>query len=430
MLDIKYIRENLQKVRQNVRDRGMKDLDPQRAVELYEQRNQARQRLDELRAERKQNAQVMKQKMEAGAREQRIERGRQLKEEIARVEEDVARISAQFEEAWCAIPNMTHPDVPVGREGEGTVLEVVGEPPRMAFEPKDHVILGSELGLIDFESAARVAGQKFYYLTNEAALLELALINFAMARLVAKGWTPVITPDLARTAVLDGIGFNPRGEETQIYSIAGTDLCLIATAEITLGGMHQGAILQADQLPICYVGLSHCFRTEAGAHGAASRGLYRVHQFSKVEMFAFTRPDQSEAMHERMRALEVELFRELGLCFRVVDIPTGDLGAPAWRKFDLEVWMPSRGDWGEITSTSNCTDYQSRRLGVRYRDAQGEIQPVHTLNGTAVAVSRALLAILENFQQPDGSVVIPEVLRPFMGGQHVIRAQKPWPAPS
>ncbi len=226
--------------------------------------------------------------------------------------------------------------------------------------------------------------------------------------------------------MLEAIGFNPRGEETQVYSVEGSDLCLVGTAEITLGGLLQDKIVRREELPIRLGGFSHCFRTEAGAHGAASRGLYRVHQFSKVEMFAFTTPEQSEAMHEEMLAIEVEIFTELGLHFQIIDIAAGDLGAPAYRKFDIEAWMPSRAGFGEVTSTSNCTEFQSRRLGVRFRDESGTVRFVHTLNGTAVAVPRAIIAILENYQQEDGSIVVPTVLRPFMGNQEVIRHEKPW----
>jgi seryl-tRNA synthetase len=260
-------------------------------------------------------------------------------------------------------------------------------------------------------------------LKNEAALLELALQQFTMQKLVGEGFTPMITPDLARGDVLKGVGFIPRGPETQIYSVENQDLNLVATAEITLGGLYAGQVIDAEKLPIKLCGVSHCFRTEAGAAGRASRGLYRVHQFTKVEMFAFTLPDQSDDMHNYFRDLECEIFDDLGIPYRVLDIATGDLGGPAYRKFDLEAWMSGRGtagEYGEVTSTSNCTDYQSRRLDVRYK-VKGEkgTQLVHTLNGTAVAISRALIAILENYQQADGSILIPEVLRKWVGKDRI-----------
>jgi len=250
-------------------------------------------------------------------------------------------------------------------------------------------------------------------------LLELALQRFAIDLLMHAGFTPYITPDVAKPEILDGIGYNPRGPETQIYSLANEDLCLVGTAEIPLGGLYKGEILDDDVLPLRLAGLSHCFRTEAGAAGRESRGLYRVHQFSKVEMFALTRPEDSEAMHEELVALEEKIFQALEIPYRVIDVASGDLGAPAYRKFDLEAWMPGRGesgDWGEVTSASNCTDYQARRLGIRMRRTGSKRNEfVHTLNGTAVALSRTPIAILENHQRADGSVAIPKALQPYLG---------------
>ncbi len=295
--------------------------------------------------------------------------------------------------------------------------------PQFDFKPLDHVELSEKLDLVDFEGGARVAGHGFYFLKNEAVLLELALQRYALEVLLAEGFTPMTTPDLARNEVLEGIGFIPRGPETQIYSIEQSDLSLVATAEITLGGLLAGQTIDAEALPLKFCGISHCFRTEAGAHGRATRGLFRVHQFTKIEMFAYTLPDRSDAMLDYLRGLECRLFDGLGVPYRVVDTATGDLGGPAYRKFDLEAWMPGRGEageFGEVTSTSNCTDYQARRLNIRYK-VKGEkgTHLVHTLNGTAIAVSRALIAILENYQQADGSVVIPEVLRGFVGKERI-----------
>ena len=279
--------------------------------------------------------------------------------------------------------------------------------------------LGEKHDLFDFEGGARVAGAGFYFLRNAAVRLDLALQQFAISFLSQRGFTPVATPDLALTSVLRGTGFNPRGPETQIYSIENTELNLVATAEITLGGMMADQTLTDKELPIKLCGLSHCFRTEAGAAGRASKGLYRVHQFTKVEMFAFTLPDQSDAIHEEMKSLECELFDALEVPYRVVDTASGDLGGPAYRKYDLEAWMPGRGEggaWGEVTSTSNCTDYQARRLNVRFKiPGEKGTQFVHTLNGTAVATGRAMIAILENHQRADGSIAVPKSLQPWMG---------------
>jgi len=257
-------------------------------------------------------------------------------------------------------------------------------------------------------------------------LLELALVQYAMQTLLKEGYTPVITPDLARAEVLEGIGFLPRDpnpETRQVYAVADSDLCLIATAEITLGGMHKDKVFDELELPRKYVGLSHCFRTEAGAPGRDTRGLYRVHQFTKVERFAFCTPDQSEQLHQELLRIEEQIFSGLGLPYHVIDTCTGDLGGPAYRKYDLEAWMPGRGDggaYGEVTSTSNCTDFQARRLNVRYRvPGQKGLRFVHTLNGTAIAATRAIVAILENLQQNDGSVVVPAVLRPWVGKETI-----------
>jgi len=420
MLDPKYIRENLDAVRANCEARNIKaDID--RFVSLDAERREAITRIEEVRREQNETAAKMKGKLEKAQRDELIAKGKELKAQVQESEEYLRQMEEEFDTVVRSIPNMTHPDAPVAATEDGNrELRRWGEPPKFDFEPKDHLQIGQALELIDFESASKVTGQKFYYLKNEAALLEQALINYAVQTLLAEGFAPVVTPDLAREEILAGIGFNPRGEETQIYSVADTDLCLIATAEITLGGMLKDQILEEGRLPIKYAGISHCFRTEAGAAGRESKGLYRVHQFSKVEMFAFTAPDESERMHEQFLGLEERLFQGMEIPYRVVDICTGDLGAPAYRKFDLEAWMPGRGEggeYGEVTSTSNCTDYQARRLGIRYRKS-GEKRPVHVhmINGTAIAVSRALIAILENFQQADGSVTIPKVLVPYMWG--------------
>jgi seryl-tRNA synthetase len=338
--------------------------------------------------------------------------GRRLKEEAARLEAGLGAARAAFDELHRRIPNFVHPEAPVGGEQDYRVLREVGE---RRTGGSDHLALAAKLDLVDFEGGARVAGQKFYFLKNEAVLLELALQRYAIDVLRAGGFTLYATPDVARPEVVEGTGFDPRGEETQIYSLANADLCLIGTAEITLAGLHADSIL--EELPLRLAGVSHCFRTEAGAAGRESRGLYRVHQFSKVEMFAFTRPEDSEAMHAELLAVEERIFQGLEIPYRVIDTATGDLGAPAYRKYDLEAWMPGRGehgDWGEVTSTSNCTDYQARRLRIRFRrDKKAEL--VHTLNGTAVAIPRTLVALLENHQRPDGSVAIPKALQPYLG---------------
>ena len=420
MLDPKFIRENLDAVKANCRARNVHaDLD--RFVSLDEGRRSSITMLEEMRRRLNDLSSKMKGKMEQAAREKLIAEGKSLKAKIQDSEAQVAQLEAEFDTLLRSIPNMTHPDSPIAATEDGNrEIRRWGKPRSFDFKPLDHLELGVRLDLIDFETGAKVAGQKFYYLKNEAVLLEQALINYALQTLLKEGFVPVMTPDMAREQILDGIGFNPRGEETQIYSVANTDLCLIATAEITLGGMLADTVLDESQLPLRYAGVSHCFRTEAGAAGRESKGLYRVHQFSKVEMFAFTTPEDSEKTHEEFARLEERLFQGLGVPYRMMDICTGDLGGPAYRKFDLEAWMPGRGengDYGEVTSTSNCTDYQARRLGIRFR-REGEKKPinVHMINGTAIAISRALIAIIENYQEKDGTVTVPEVLVPFMAG--------------
>ncbi len=343
-----------------------------------------------------------------------------MKSEVGDQEERLRRLEAEVTQRLRRVPNLTHPSAPIGlTEDESRELRKVGTPRSFDFKTKDHVQLGKSLDLIDFETGGKVAGTGFYFLKNDAVLLDLALQQFAMHKLIKAGYTPVTTPDLARNQILEGIGFTPRGVETQVYSVEDTELSLVGTAEITLGGMHADEVLDEAALPIKYVGLSHCFRTEAGAAGRASRGLYRVHQFTKVEMFAFTTPETSADVHAEMLAIEEDLFRSLGIPYRVLDICSGDLGGPAYRKFDLEAWMPGRGEhgeYGEVTSTSDCTDYQVRRLNIRYKPAgQKGTRLVHTLNGTALAISRALIVVLENYQRADGGVDVPEVLRPSVG---------------
>ncbi|KAH7291013.1 hypothetical protein KP509_30G073100 [Ceratopteris richardii] len=326
---------------------------------------------------------------------------------------------------------MTHPQVAVGSEAAATVHKMVGSKREFDFPVKNHVELGESLELMDFEAAAEVSGTKFYYLKNEGMLLELALVNWALSELVKRGFVPYSTPDLVRSSVIEKCGFQPRGSNTQVYSVEGTDLCLAGTAEILLGGLYMDQILSEKQLPLKLVAFSHCFRTEAGAAGSATRGLYRVHQFSKLEMFVICKPEDSERFHEELISIEEELFSSLGLHFKILDMPTEDLGAPAYRKYDFEAWMPGLDRYGEISSASNCTDYQSRRLSIRYRPTDDIILPTgkkgkaplqfaHTLNATAVAVPRMIVSILENFQQSDGSILIPKVLQPYMSGRELI----------
>ena len=423
MLDINFIREHVEEVKENCKNRNVK-CNVNHLLELDKTRLNQLQYIEELQAERNKLSELLP-KATGEEKATLLEQGKLAKEKLAKAEPEFEKIKNEFQEILLTVPNISHPDSPIGKTDEDNKeIARYGEISKMDFAPKNHEEIMLNLDLGDFERAAKVAGSKFYYLKNEGALLELALINFAMEKLMAKGFVPVITPDLAKCNVLEGIGFNPRGEESQIYTIENSDLCLVGTAEITMGGYHANETFSEKELPKKYAALSHCFRTEAGAYGKHSAGLYRVHQFTKVEMFAYTKPEDSEKMHEEIKNIEIEIFNDLKIPFRVVDICTGDLGGPAYRKYDLEAWMTSKNDFGEITSTSNTTDYQARRLNIKVQRADGTREFAHLLNGTAIAISRALIAILENYQQADGSVVITEVLRKYMPGNMEIIKKK------
>lgn len=423
MLDRKFIIQNADEVRLNCQRRGV-PCDVDQIVTLDQQRLNSLKLAEDLNRQANETSKQIPKAKDADERSGLIEKGRDLRAQKEEAQKQHDRLEEQIQALLEAIPNMTHPDVPLGDEDDAKELSFgKTSVASFDFDPRDHVELGELHDLFDFEAGARVSGAGFYYLKNAAVRLDLALQQYAVSFLSERGFTPVTTPDLALTSILQGIGFTPRGPETQIYSVENTELNLVGTAEITLGGMLAGQTVPADHLPILLCGLSHCFRTEAGAAGRASKGLYRVHQFTKVEMFAFCLPEQSEGVHQRMLELECEFFDSLEIPYRVVDTASGDLGGPAYRKYDLEAWMPGRGDagqWGEVTSTSNCTDYQARRLNVRFKKTgQKGTQFVHTLNGTAVATGRAMIAILENHQQSDGSIAVPKVLVPWVGQETI-----------
>jgi len=420
MLDIKFIIENQELVKQNCINRLSK-VDVDLLLSKYEERLSVLKKLESLQAERNKNSKTK-------PTPEIIEEIKKINIEIEELQPKLNVLESEVKELLLQVPNMTHKDVLVSLdEDENPVLEIVGEPTKFDFISKDHVELAESLDLIDFDRGTKVAGAKFYYLKNELALMEFALTQYALEICVNKGFIPFTTPDLAKREILEGLGFQPRGESTQIYSIENTDLCLVATAEITMGGYHADEVLDLSKLPLKYAAVSHCFRTEAGAASKFSKGIFRVHQFSKIEMFAYTTPTQSESVHKELLEIEKEIFKGLGIPFRVIDHCTADLGGPSVRTYDLEAWMPGKpksdgtmGNWGEITSTSNCTDFQSRGLNIKYKKEDGTKEFVHTLNGTAISMARALISIMENNQTKDGEIIIPEVLRKYLNGREKI----------
>jgi seryl-tRNA synthetase len=422
MLDIKFIRENADKIKDNNKNRGVK-IDIDRLLDLDTLRRDQIRRIDELRAERKLGSKGKPDQAE-------IEKMRKVGDEIKELETTLGKIESEYHEILVKIPNLAHTSSPVGGEDAFKVLETGGKIPKFDFTPKDHEQLMLDLDVIDFERGAKVASSKFYFAKGDLVRLNQALVNYGLEVAGNHGFELLETPDLAKIEILSGIGFNPRSDdEDQIYIVEKTDLALIATAEITVGGYHSGEVLDLSKGPKKYAAISHCFRKEAGAYGRTSKGLYRVHQFSKVEMFVFCKPEESEKIHQEILDIEKEIVESLGIPYQVIDIPTGDLGGPAYRKFDIEAWMVMKdgpispaGGYGEITSTSNTTDYQARRLNIKYRTPDGKSEFVHTLNGTAIVTSRLPIAIFENFQQKDGSILIPKALQKYMGKEKISKA--------
>lgn len=414
MLDIKIIRENPELIKKNSKDRLSNiDIDALLALDA-----EVRGLMTEIEAARAKRNQSSKTKPTPEI----IAAMKALGESLKAKEADLVEKETQLTNMLLTVPNLTHPAVRVSdNEDDNPVLGVFGEPTKFKFVPKDHVALAESLDLIDFDRATKVSGAKFYYLKNELALMEYALIQYSLGILIKRGFTPFTTPDLAKREVVEGLGFNPRGESTQIYNIENSDLSLIGTAEITMGGYHKDEVLEEADLPKKYAAVSHCFRTEAGSYSKFSKGIFRVHQFTKIEMFAYVKPEEAEKIHLELLDIEKEIFKGLKLPFQIIDHCTADLGTPSIRTYDLEAWMPgkpaadgSQGAWAEVTSTSNCTDYQSRAMNIKYRKAGGEKELVYTLNGTAIAIPRCLIAILENYQNEDGSIDIPKALIQYL----------------
>jgi len=408
MLDLNFIRDNPDQIKQSTKDKGFDPKPVDQALTLDKNRRDMIGKTEALRARRNQLT------------KNNIDEGKKIKAELKQLEPELKETEIKLKEALWQIPNPASAKAPLGKnEKDNVEVKKWGEIKKFDFTPKDHLELGKNLGILDFESGAKVAGSQFYFWYGAGARLELALIQYAFDVLEKEGFKPVITPDLAKSRYYLGTGYIPKGKEAQTYEIKDQDLGLIATAEVTLAAKHADEIIEAKNLPIKYIGYSHCFRQEQGAYGKYSKGLYRVHEFTKAEMFIYCLPEESDKWHEHLLAMEEKIYQGLNLPYRVLEMCTGDLGAMAARKFDIEAWMPSRNEYGEVTSTSNCTDYQARNLNIKFRrkglPAQaGKTEYVHMLNGTAIATSRTPLAILENYQQKDGSVKIPEVLQPYV----------------
>ncbi|HEX9679315.1 MAG TPA: serine--tRNA ligase [Candidatus Saccharimonadales bacterium] len=418
MLDTQFIRENRQQVEADAKAKGVA-VDLARLLELDTERRQLIAKLDELRAERNRLAQATKgQKPGPDS----IQKGKQLKLAAGELEAKLGELEPQLRQLELEVPNILHESVKRGPgETANEVVKTVGQKPEFDFDPADHETLGLALDIIDLESAAHASGSRFYYLKGAAVTLEFALVNWLLQKYVAKGFTPVTTPVLVREHMLESTGFFP-ADKNEIYHVNPNEdnLYLIGTSEVTLAGLHMLKPLESDQLPKRYVGFSSCFRREAGSYGQDTKGIFRVHQFDKVEMYSYCHPDRSWDEHEYLFGIEEEILQELGFHYQVINIGSGDLGAPAAKKYDCEVWLPAQGRYRELTSCSNTTDFQARRGGMKFRDDKGKLELVHTLNGTAMASTRTIIAILENFQTKDGRVVIPEVLRPYLNGQDII----------
>jgi seryl-tRNA synthetase len=417
MIDPAALRNDLDATTAALARRGIPADEVQRLADLDAERRQKIAAVDQARADQKAASKSIG-SASADERAALIEEASRLKQAVADLEAQLDAAGQAFDDAMIRLPNLPHPDAPDGQEGDGVVLRTVGDKPTFDFEVRDHVDLLTAAGALDLERGAKVSGARFAYLLGDAVRLEFALVQYALQVAMRHGHVPVMVPTLVRREAMYGTGFLPTDEQQLFRTDDRDDLYLVGTAEVPLAGMHMDEIIDP---PLRYVGYSPCYRREAGSHGKDTRGILRVHQFEKVELFSFVTPDQSSAEHERLLAIEEEIFTGLGLHYQVVDIPVGDLGASAARKFDIEAWMPGQDAFREVTSTSNTTDYQARRLKCRYRTDDGT-GLVHTLNGTAVALQRAIIAVVETHQQADGSVAVPEPLRPFLGGDQVLFA--------
>ncbi|MEV4975754.1 serine--tRNA ligase [Streptomyces scopuliridis] len=420
MIDLRLLREDPDRVRASQRARGEDVALVDALLSADERRRSSGLRFDELRSEQKSLGKLIP-KASPEEKAELLRKAEQLKADVKAADAEQHEADEDAKRLLLQIGNIIHPDVPVGGEEDFVVLETHGTIRDFAaegFEPKDHLELGEALGAIDVERGAKVSGSRFYYLTGVGALLELALVNAAIAQATEAGFIPMLTPALVRPRAMEGTGFLGQAAEN-VYHLEKDDYYLVGTSEVPLAAYHMDEIIEAGKLPLRYAGFSPCFRREAGTYGKDTRGIFRVHQFDKVEMFSYVDPAEAQSEHERLLDWEKQWLTGLGLPFQVIDVATGDLGASASRKFDCEAWIPTQGKYRELTSASNCDGFQARRLSVRMRDGK-QVKPLATLNGTLCAVPRTIVALLENHQQPDGSVWVPEVLRPYLGGREVL----------
>lgn len=415
MLDIQFVRDNAELVAEKSKQKGY-DVDITQLLGFDSKRRELQGKVDELRRQRNELADATKGQRPS---DEQVAKGREIKEQLGVLEHQLNAIDQEFTVLLKTIPNMHADDVPLGGEEDSVEIKQFGE--QKVQNPRDHLDLATMHGWVDFERGAKVAGNKFYFLKGDLALLENAVTQFALDFVVKKGFTFMTVPHMVNSRVATGTGFAPRtSDQSDEYFIEGEDLSLIATAEMSLTGYHADEIIDEDKLPLLYAGLSPCYRKEAGTYGKHTRGLFRVHQFNKLEMYAYCLPEKSIEMHEQILALEEEIWQAVGIPYHVINIAAGDLGAPAAKKYDIEYWSPVDQMYRELTSCSNCTDYQTRNLNIRVRRKDGTIDMLHSLNGTVVSLARSLVAILENYQTPEGRILVPEVLRPYMGGREQI----------
>ena len=410
MLDINFIRNNKELVEHSIKEKMYKNVNLDEILALDDQRKTLLQQVEALRKERNDNTAKMK---NGKPSDELIAKGKEIKEKLSTLEADLSNFEKELNTKLKTVPNVIFDDVPLGDESASVEVKKWGECKTTGVDHLDYAI---SRDWVDFERGAKVAGAKFYYVKGGLALLENALIQFGIKKIVEHGFTLMDVPDLVNSRVLEGTGFAPRSsEQSDEYYIEGEDLALIATAEMPITGYHMDEIIDEEKLPLFYAGFSACFRKEAGAYGKHTRGLFRVHQFNKLEMYSFCTPEQSKEIHEKLRAIEEEIWQEIGIPYHVINIAAGDLGAPAAKKYDIEYWSPVDQKYREITSCSNCTDFQARGLNIRVRRKDGTVEVLHTLNGTAISLARTMVAVIENFAEEGGKLRVPEVLQPYLG---------------